>query len=107
MPPSVATPLSLLPKMLKIQEYFKNPAGAAVVTIIGVATLQYACSMLYSYACIPSGFFGAFWNILSLGSPFCYAVNTIQYKLSEHYVVIWTGAVMAVLGWFAGKIKST
>ena len=107
MPPSAATPLSLLPNMSQISQYLKNPIAAAAATIIGVAALQYAFAIFYSYLCIPSGIFGAFWNILSLGSPFCYAVNTIQYKLSEHYVVIWAGAAMAVLGWFAGKIKST
>jgi hypothetical protein len=107
MPPSAATPISLLPNMLQFQQYLKNPVIAAAATIISVATLHYAFIMIYAYLCIPPGFFGAFWNIVSLGSPFCYAVNTIQYKLSENYLVIWTGTVMALLGWFVGKIKST
>lgn len=110
MPPSAATPLSLLPNMLKIQEYLKNPVIAATTTIVGVATLHYSFVMLYSYLCIPSGIFGAFWNIVSLGSPFCYALNTIQFRLSENYITIWTGVVMAIVGWFVGKIgvkKST
>lgn len=103
MPTSAATPLSLLPNMPQMQNYFKNPVIAAIATIISVATLHYTFIMLYTYLCVPSGFFGAFWNIISLGSPFCYALNTIQFRLSENYITIWTGVVMALLGWFIGK----
>tara|TARA_B100000902_G_scaffold14623_1_gene17667 strand:- start:165 stop:497 length:333 start_codon:yes stop_codon:yes gene_type:complete len=110
MPPSAATPLYLLSNMTQIQNYLKNPVIAAIATIISVATLHYAFVMLYTYLCVPSGIFGAFWNIISLGSPFCYALNTIQFRLSENYITIWTGVVMALVGWFVGKIginKST
>lgn len=93
--------------MQSLSYYLKNPAFATIATITGVAILHYTFAVLYSYLCIPSGFFGAVWNIVSLGSPFCYAINTIQYKLAENYVLIWTSAVMTMVGWFAAKIKST
>ena len=103
MPPSAATPLNLIPQMSQISQYFKNPVIITITTIVAVAILHYIFAMLYAYLCIPFGILGAFWNILYLGSPFCYAINTIQYRLSENYVLIWTSAVMAIIGWFVGK----
>ena len=86
-------------------ELLSNPIFASIVSIIGVAVVHYIFINLYYLICVPSGFTAIIWNIVSLGSPFCYAINTIQYKLAENYVIIWTGAVMAVVGWFASKVK--
>ena len=105
MPTSASTFINLLPQMSDISTYFKNPIVVSIATIISVASLHYFVAILYYTICIPRGLFGVCWNIISLGSPFCHAINTIQYKLSENYLIIWSGVVMSLVAWFASKIK--
>ena len=90
---------------MNFSDLLSNPIFASLASIILVAVVHYIFVNLYYLLCVPSGFTAIIWNIVSLGSPFCYAINTIQYKLAENYVIIWTGAVMAALAWFASKVK--
>ncbi len=91
---------------MNLTNLLSSPIFASIASIISVAVLHYIFVNLYYLLCVPYGFTAIILNIVSLGSPFCFAINTIQYKLAENYVLIWTGAVMATVAWFASKLKS-
>ena len=85
----------------------ENTFAIAALSIIGVATSHYILILLYTYLCIPVGIFAPLWNILRLGSPFCYALNTLQYQLSSNYALIWAGVVGSIITYGLTKLKIT
>lgn len=72
-----------------------------ILTIIIVNIIQWLCiQFLYNY-CSKPGFWGFIENLLSLGSPMCHFVNSIQYNLSQYYVQLWLNAGIGIVGIFA------
>jgi len=98
---SASSPFTYLSKMKRPQ----SPAAIAALTIIGVATSHYILMLLYTYLCIPVGLFAPLWNIMRLGSPFCYALNTLQYELSRNYALIWAGIIGSILTYGFTKLE--
>lgn len=103
--PSASSPLTYLSTMRVPQ--LTSPIAISAVTIIGVALSHYILITLYTYLCIPVGIFAPLWNILRLGSPFCYALNTLQYQLSSNYALIWAGVVGSIVTYGLTKLKIT
>ena len=76
--------------MVSIYDYLK-PCLVFITTILFISTIQWLLIQVYiGYCCIPS-LEGIFTNILSLGSPLCHFINTVQYRLSENYIALWIG----------------
>lgn len=103
--PSASSPLTYLSTMRVPQ--LTSPIAISAATIIGVALAHYILITLYTYLCIPVGIFAPLWNILRLGSPFCYALNTLQYQLSSNYALIWAGVVGSIVTYGLTKLKIT
>ena len=101
--PSASSPFTYLSTM-KVPQ-LTSPIAISAVTIIGVAFAHYILITLYTYLCIPVGLFAPLWNVLRLGSPFCYALNTLQYQLSSNYAIIWAGIVGSIITYGVTKLK--
>jgi hypothetical protein len=49
---------------------------------------------------------GIFTSAISLGSPFCHFVNTIQYEITKNYILLWSTAATATITWIIAKLKN-
>jgi hypothetical protein len=101
--PSASSPLTYLSTMRVPQ--LTSPIAISAATIIGVALAHYILITLYTYLCIPVGLFAPLWHIMRTGSPFCYALNTLQYELSRNYALIWAGVAGSIVTYFITKLK--
>ena len=79
--------------------------GLFMLSVIGVATLQWICLQIIATYCAPWGWFGPIQNILSLGSPVCQFLNHIQVGLGDYYIIIWTSAATAGIAYVISKTK--
>ena len=53
----------------------------------------------YVHFCSPFTLLGPIKTFLSLGSPVCHTINLVQCELAKHYITIWSGAGLAIIGW--------
>lgn len=84
----------------KIIKYSKKVLFV-ILTMLVVNFFQwFSIQFLYNY-CSKPGFWGFIENVLSLGSPLCHFVNSIQYNLSQYYVQLWLNAGIGIVGIFA------
>ena len=58
---------------------------------------------LYINYCAPSGIRGILQTFISLGSPLCQFINTVQYELARHYITICAAGATAILAWIIAK----
>jgi hypothetical protein len=58
---------------------------------------------LYIIHCAPAGIRGILQTFISLGSPLCQFINTVQYELARHYITIWAAGATAILAWIIAK----
>jgi hypothetical protein len=92
----------------KIGKIFAAIGYFTTFIIITVIT-HWAIVNLYVYMCAPLTWFGPFQTMISLGSPVCHFLNSTQTQLAQHYITLWSCAVIGLGAWIAtsttGKIQ--
>ena len=76
--------------LTKTYDYLK-PCLVFISTILLISSIQWILVQLYVSYCCHYSFEGFMINIVSLGSPICHFINTVQYRLSENYIALWIG----------------
>ena len=96
--------------MTKIIEYTKScaksPIGMFGIIVSLTVFTHWFLVQLYSTYCVQRGVFGLLKTFITLGSPMCQFVNTVQYELGKHYIAIWIGAGTACVTWLLGNFKN-
>ena len=82
----------------------KHPIFIFITIITLTVFSHWTLVQLYSTFCAPWGIFGPFKLFITLGSPTCHFINTIQLNLAKHYLTIWVSAATATVAWIASKI---
>jgi hypothetical protein len=77
--------------------FLNNPIILFIYSILTISTLQWCCIRFLASYCAMPGIMGAFLNMMSLGSPICLFINTMQYTMSTHYLTLWATAATAIL----------
>jgi len=90
--------------LTKTYDYMK-PCLVFIGTIIFISTLQWSLIQLYTSYCCHYSLEGFMINILSLGSPVCHFINTVQYRLSENYIALWIGAGTILITYLSRLFK--
>jgi len=71
--------------------------------VFGTGFIHWILVNLYITQCAPSGIHGILQTFISLGSPLCQFINTVQYELARHYITIWATGATAILSWIIAK----
>lgn len=82
---------------------YKNPVAIFIATITMISFIQWCSIRFLAYYCAVEGFLGFLYNFMSLGSPICMFVNTLQYHISTYYVTVWTSAAISILTYYGLK----
>lgn len=81
-----------------------------ILYIIGLlfllSTIHWGLIQFITIYCAPSGIWGPFINLFTIGSPICQLANSIQHKISEHYLVVITSVGTAITTWIVANLKS-
>ena len=93
---------SLTYKLLKFI-FIENPIILFIYSVLGISTIQWGALRFLTTYCAQPGIIGLFVNIMSLGSPICMFVNTIQYTLSTYYITLWTTVATTILTYWGFK----
>ena len=64
-----------------------------------VSVIQWTCIQFLANQCHQYGIFGLLNNFVTLGSPICTMVNTVQLALVKYYTTIWNTAATLCTGW--------
>ena len=89
-------------KMFKLI-FIQNPIILFIYSILTISTLQwFSIRFMASYCAMP-GVIGLLFNMMSLGSPICLFVNTLQYTMSTHYLTLWATAATSILTYWGFK----
>lgn len=80
-----------------------NPVSMFVITISIISSIQWFSIKFLATNCSKDGFMGFLYNFMSLGSPICMFINSIQYHISTYYITIWASAAASILTYFLGS----
>jgi len=72
-------------------------------TIFTISSIQWIAMKFIVNFCYDDSLWGLFTNMFTLGSPICLFVNNIQIMLTNHYIIVWTGAAAAVITYILKK----
>ena len=82
----------------------------AIIYFIAFVTCTSVAHMLtvnlYVSMCAPLTWMGPFYTMVSMGSPVCHFLNTVQTQLTQHYITLWSGAAVGLVTWLATTTKS-
>ncbi len=88
-------------------EYLQIPmvsaAGFWMGSVLILSTVQWICIQFIATHCAPWTFFGPFFNVFSLGSPVCHAVNKFQLDISNQFISTWSLAVPVAVAVLVNK----
>lgn len=82
----------------------KTPIGLFATIVFATVFTHWAFVQLYVTFCAPWGIWGPFKLFITLGSPMCHFINTIQVELAKHYITIWLSAGASCIAWIASKV---
>lgn len=88
-----------------LKKFIFSPIGCFMAVILTTVWSHWALVNIYVYFCAPPTIWGAVQTLLSLGSPTCHFINSVQLELSKHYITIWASAAIALIAWITSKIK--
>ena len=83
--------------------FLKNPIILFIYSIIAISTFQWCALRFLTTYCAQPGIAGIIMNLMSLGSPICIFINTLQYTLSTHYITLWATAATSILTYWGFK----
>ena len=89
-------------KMFKLI-FVENPIILFIYSILTISTLQWVSIRFIASYCAMPGVIGLLFNMMSLGSPICLFVNTLQYTMSTHYLTLWATAATSILTYWGFK----
>lgn len=89
-------------KMFKLI-FVENPIILFIYSILTISTLQWVSIRFIASYCAMPGVIGLIFNMMSLGSPICLFVNTLQYTMSTHYLTLWATAATSILTYWGFK----
>lgn len=76
---------------------FVQPTIAWLASMVSMATIQWLCIQFLARYCAVWSILGPIYNIVSLGSPICHAVNTFQLEISSHFMSMWSIVVPIIV----------
>jgi hypothetical protein len=90
---------------IRLINMVKKPLGIMMASWLMMLIIQWALINLYTYLCVPLTWWGIFTSAISLGSPLCHFVNTIQYEITKNYILLWSTAATATITWIIAKLN--
>lgn len=90
----------------KMKNAFSKPAAVFFASWLTLLIVQWGLINIYTYICVPLAWWGVFTSAVSLGSPLCHFINTIQYEITKNYIILWSTAATVTITWIIAKLKS-
>ena len=105
-PPSIKNMLFNLCTFTKlIRSPVLYPIYHFTLVVLLSAFLHWILIYIYITMCVPTTFKGLLLTTISLGSPFCTFINTVQYELSRNYILIWASAATATFTYAIAQLQ--
>ena len=90
----------------RMKDMITKPLAIMMASWLMLLLIQWVLINLYTYLCVPLTWWGIFTSAISLGSPLCHFVNTIQYEITKNYILLWSTAATATITWIISKLKT-
>lgn len=90
----------------RLKDMVTKPIVIMMTSWFMLLSIQWGLIYIYTYLCVPLRWWGIFTSAISLGSPLCHFVNTIQYEITKNYILLWSTAATATITWIIAKLKN-
>lgn len=77
------------------------------ITAFLLSTLQWICIHFLNYFCYDFSFLGIIKNMFTIGSPICNAINNIQLKLVDNYIILWVSSITLFTSFITNLVQYT
>ena len=94
------------PVVNKMKSIVSKPITIMLVSWFTLLIVQWGLVNIYTHICVPLTWWGIFTSAVSLGSPLCHFINTIQYEITKNYIMLWGTAATITITWIIAKFKS-